>query len=182
MCALAAFVFEMGVLKSVARAGWWHLRIKNPETVGEHSLRVAQLAGVIAAEEGADAARAAYLGIWHDSQETRTGDIPHSARPYLPKADPRRITADQTAALPNAAATTIQEAVAEFEAQATPEARAAHDADKLECLFQAVEYREQGVSRVQDWIDSSLNGLTTSTAEELAQAALMTSPLTWRDR
>jgi putative hydrolase of HD superfamily len=35
------------------------------------------------------------------------------------------ITADQTAALPDAARKTVQEAVAEYQAQQTPEARCA---------------------------------------------------------
>jgi putative hydrolase of HD superfamily len=75
-----------------------------------------------------------------------------------------------------------REAVAEYEAQATPEARCARDADKLECLLQAIEYRAAGNTGVQGWIDSSRNGLTTSTAQRIADAALTTSPLAWRGR
>nr|WP_238176367.1 HD domain-containing protein [Kribbella albertanoniae] len=82
----------MGVLKRLRRAGWWHVGVGDPESVAEHSLRVAQLAALIAAEEGGDPARAAYLGMWHDSQETRIGDIPHSARPYIEAAPNERIT------------------------------------------------------------------------------------------
>ncbi|MFF1819282.1 HD family hydrolase [Kribbella sp. NPDC058245] len=78
-----AFAYELGVLKRLRRAGWWHVSVRDPESVAEHSLRVAQLAALIAAEEGGDPARAAYLGMWHDSQEARIGDIPHSARPYI---------------------------------------------------------------------------------------------------
>lgn len=56
----------------------------------------------------------------------------------------------------------------------------AKDADKLECLVQAVEYRAQGYSLVQDWIDTSLNSLKTASAQALAEAALTMSPLEWR--
>lgn len=83
-----------------AQSGWWHAGVRDPESVAEHSLRVAQLAGLIAAEEGADPARASFLALWHDTQETRTGDLPHPATAYLTKPDPRQITADQTANLP----------------------------------------------------------------------------------
>ena len=83
---VVAFAYEMGVLKRVRRSGWWHAGVRDPESVAEHSLGVAQLAALIAAEEGGDPARAAYLGMWHDSQETRIGDIPHSARPYVEAA------------------------------------------------------------------------------------------------
>lgn len=71
------------------------------------------------------------------------------------------ITADQTASLPDAARKTVQDVVAEYETQQTPEAHCAKDADKLECLIQAVEYKDAGYTRVQGWIDSSRNNLRT---------------------
>lgn len=92
------------------------------------------------------------------------------------------ITADQTAALPEVARKTVQEAVAEYEAQQTHEACCAKDADKLECLIQAIEYRDAGYASVQGWIDSSRSGLRTDTARHIADAALCTSPLAWRGR
>lgn len=180
--AIAGFGYELGILKRIRRSGWWHAGVRDPESVAEHSLRVAQLAGLLAAEEGADPARAAYLAIWHDSQETRTGDLPHTAKPYLTKPDPRQITADQTARLPEAARASVRDAVGEYETAETPEARCARDADKLEMLLQAVEYRETGVHRVDGWIESALAGLTTATARRVAGAALSLSPLAWRER
>lgn len=179
---IAQFAFEMGVLKGVRRAGWWHAGIRDPESVAEHSLRVAQLAALIAAEEGGDPARAALLAIWHDSQETRTGDLPHTARRYVTGPDPQAITADQTAALPDRAGKTVREAVSEYESRGTTEAVCAHDADKLECLIQAVEYQAGGNASVQGWIDSSRRALVTETAKRIADAALEISPLKWRDR
>ncbi|TCO38151.1 putative hydrolase of HD superfamily [Kribbella antiqua] len=179
---VVAFAYEMGVLKRLRRAGWWHVGVRDPESVAEHSLRVAQLAALIASEEGGDPARAAYLGLWHDSQETRIGDIPHSAKPYVDVASNERITEDQTAALPDHAAKSIREAVHEYETAETIEARCAKDADRLECLMQAVEYREAGYQRVDGWIESSLARLQTPFAQRLAKAALHTSPLTWRNR
>jgi putative hydrolase of HD superfamily len=112
---VVAFAYEMGVLKRLRRAGWWHVGVPDPESVAEHSLRVAQLAALIASEEGGDPARAAYLGMWHDSQETRIGDIPHSARPYVEVVSNERITDDQTTVLPDNAAKSIREAVLEYE-------------------------------------------------------------------
>ncbi|MEU4392226.1 HD domain-containing protein [Kribbella sp. NPDC023855] len=179
---VVAFAYEMGVLKRLRRAGWWHAGVRDPESVAEHSLRVAQLAALIATEEGGDPARAAYLGMWHDSQETRIGDIPHSARPYVEVASNERITEDQVAGLPDAAAKSIRDAVAEYESLNTIEARCAKDADRLECLMQAVEYRESGYTRVDGWIESSRAKLQTDFGKRLAEAALTVSPLAWRNR
>ena len=127
-------------------------------------------------------ARAALLAIWHDSQETRTGDLPHTAKGYITSPYPQVITTDQTASLPDAPAKTVREAVSEYEARTTIEAVCAHDADKLECLMQAVEYRAVGNTSVQGWIDSSQRALVTDTAKQVAEAALAMSPLKWRDR
>lgn len=180
---VATFAYEMGVLKRLRRAGWWHVGVRDPESVAEHSLRVSQLAALIAAEEGADPARAAYLGLWHDSQETRIGDIPHTARPYMDtKPDNEKITRDQVALMPDAAARTVLDAVAEFEAQQTAESRCAKDADKLECLIQAIEYGDAGYQHVQEWIDSSRQALTTAFAQRVADAAVSTSSFAWRER
>src|SRR5690606_24428473 len=95
--AIAAFGYEMGILKRLRRAGWWQAGVRDPESVAEHSLRVAQLAAVLAAEENGNPERAAYLALWHDSQETRTGDLPHSARPHVtkPRSGERRVGKDE---------------------------------------------------------------------------------------
>lgn len=180
---MAAFAFELGVLKNLRRTGWSHAGISDAESVAEHSLRVAQLASLIAAEEGADPARAALLAIWHDSQETRTGDVPHTAKPYMAaRIDPEAVTADQVAGLPETAAKTAREAVAEYETQGTAEARCARDADKLECLLQAVEYRDSGHYGMQGWIRSSQAEIRTASATQIADVAVEMSPLSWRNR
>ncbi|BCK66927.1 hypothetical protein Srufu_008800 [Streptomyces libani subsp. rufus] len=56
----------------------------------------------------------------------------------------------------------------------------AHDADKLECLIQAVEYREQGCANVRPWIDSSISKLRTASAQALAAAALHMTSIKWQ--
>jgi putative hydrolases of HD superfamily len=180
--ALAALGYELGILKRMRRAGWWHVGVRDPESVAEHTMRAAQLAALIAVEEGADPVRAAFLALWHDTQETRTGDLPHTVKGYLTKPEPRQITADQTAGLPAGSRELVRAAVDEYETRETPEARCAADADKLEMLLQAVEYRDVGVRRVEGWIDSARKSFTTETARRIAEAATTLSPLAWRDR
>lgn len=179
---LTAFGYELGVLKRIRRAGWWHAGVRDPESVAEHSMRAAQLAALLAAEENANAERAAFLALWHDTQETRTGDLPHTARAYLVKPEPREITDDQTAKIPERARALVRAAVDEFERCESAEARCAQDADALEMLLQAVEYRDIGVHHVDEWIDSARKNLRTETARRVAEAAVALSPLAWRDR
>ncbi|NBE81250.1 HD domain-containing protein [Micromonospora rubida] len=173
------FIFEAGVLKSAARTGWWFAGVKHPETIAEHSPRTALIGMILASMEGADPARVTMLCVLHDTQETRTTDLPHIAKRYLTAAPNTTITADQVADCPPAVTDTITAAVTEYEAGETLEAIVARDADKLECLVQAVEYRHQGIDNVQRWIDSSHAALTTTSAHHLADAALSGQPLAW---
>jgi putative hydrolases of HD superfamily len=168
------------VLKRAKRTGWWFLGHRDPESIAEHSFRVGIVGAVLAAMEGADPSRVALLGLLHDTQETRVTDIPHVGRRYLQATSNEAITADQVAQAPEAVRQVIQAAVDEYEAGETSEAIVANDADKLECLVQAVEYREAGYANVQPWIDSSLASLKTESARRLAEEALNGNTLMWQ--
>ncbi|MFC9794336.1 HD family hydrolase [Streptomyces sp. NPDC057695] len=176
----AGFIFEMGVLKNAKRTGWWFTGNNNPESIAEHSFRVGVIGAVLAMMEGVDPAKVALMCLFHDTQETRIGDIPHIGRRYVDAATNQTVTADQVSAAHPAVKAGVQRVVEEYEANDTPEAIVAKDADKLECLVQAVEYRAQGNTLVQDWIETSLNSLKTPSAQALAEAALTMSPLEWR--
>jgi putative hydrolase of HD superfamily len=179
---LTGFVYEIGLLKRYKRTGWLIAGVSDPESIADHSFRAATLAGIIAAMEGADPERAALLSLFHDSQETRLTDIPYLAKWYVKRAPNEEVTADQTRGLPAPVAEMISRTVAEYEQKTSQEARCARDADKLECLIQAIEYREHGNENVQPWIDSSLAALQTTSAKNLAAEALNTRSLDWLDR
>ncbi|TLS46286.1 HD domain-containing protein [Streptomyces montanus] len=177
--AVARFLYEAGTLKQAKRTGWWMAGVRDPESVAEHSWRTAVIATIIAKLEGADPAQAAFLAVWHDSQETRTGDVNYLGKKYATEADPQAVTADQVAGMPGILASAVRELVAEYEAKESAEAICARDADKLECMIQGVEYKAQGYENAQRWIDNSRGRLTTKTANELADAILETGSLDW---
>ncbi|MFI6371211.1 HD family hydrolase [Streptomyces sp. NPDC050546] len=176
---VARFLYEAGTLKHSKRTGWWMAGVRDPESVAEHSWRTSLIASVIAKLEGADPARAAFLAVWHDAQETRTGDVNHLAKKYAGEADPQDVTTDQVKGMPEVLAITVRELIGEYEARETPEAICARDADKLECMLQGIEYKAQGYELAQRWIDNSRNRLTTKTANELADQLLEMDPLDW---
>jgi len=175
----AGYLLELGLLKRARRSGWWIAGIRDPESIAEHSWRTSVTGMVIASLEGADPARTAMLCALHDTPETRIGDIPKIGRRYLTAATPEAVTRDQTADCPEPVAQTIRDAIDEFEAGETLEAVCAHDADKLECLIQAVEYGHQGVTTIGRWINSSLAALKTDSARAIAQDVLNSNPLNW---
>ncbi|MEV5412287.1 HD domain-containing protein [Thermopolyspora sp. NPDC052614] len=182
MAGLAGLLYEFGLLKRYKRTGWLVAGVSSPESVAEHSFRAAVIAGVLAVLEGADPERAAFMSLFHDTQETRITDIPYIGKRYLKAAPNTRVTADQVRDVPEAVAGVIRDAVGEYEDRTTLEAVCARDADKLECLIQAVEYREQGHQNMQPWIDSSLAALTTASAKRLADDVLATGSLEWVSR
>ncbi|MFI1205694.1 HD family hydrolase [Streptomyces sp. NPDC020883] len=176
----AGYLLEMGMLKRAKRSGWWIAGVKDPESIAEHSFRVGVIGAVLAMMEGADPAKVALMCLFHDTQETRVGDIPHIGRRYLDAATNEKVTADQVSAAHPAVTAGVQRVVDEYENGDSLEVVVAHDADKLECLVQAVEYREQGYSNVQNWIDTSLASLKTASAQALAEAALNMSSIEWQ--
>lgn len=176
---VARLLYEAGTLKQARRTGWWMAGVRDPESVAEHAWRISLIASVIATLEGADPARAAFLAVWHDSQETRTGDVNHIAKKYAGKADPQAVTADRVAGMPKVLADRIRDLIAEYEAHESPEAICARDADKLECVLQGIEYRSQGYELAQRWIDNSRGRLVTATAKALADQLLAMDPLDW---
>ncbi|MEV0197504.1 HD domain-containing protein [Nonomuraea sp. NPDC050691] len=182
MTGLTGLLYEMGLLKRYKRTGWLVAGVRDPESIADHSFRTAVIAGVIAALEGGDPQRAAFMSLFHDSQETRITDIPYVAKRYVTAPANEDVTADQTRDVPEAVAAMLRDAIAEYEEKVSLEAVCARDADKLECLLQAVEYREQGNQNVQPWIDSSLAALKTATAKRLADEALRTNTLDWLTR
>ncbi|SFD56007.1 HD domain-containing protein [Streptomyces aidingensis] len=176
----AGFLREMGMLKRAKRSGWWIAGVKDPESIAEHSFRVGVIGAVLAMMEGADPAQVALMCLFHDTQETRVGDIPHIGRRYLTAASNEEVTRDQLADAHPDVAAGVQRVVDEYENGHGLEVTVAHDADKLECLLQAVEYREQGHQNVQNWIDTSKNSLKTASAQALAEAALTMTSVEWQ--
>ena len=179
MTATTRFLYELGLLKRYPRTGWLQLGVRIPESVADHSFRASVVATVLASAEGADPQRAAFLALWHDSQETRTTDLPHLAQRYVTSVPHDQITEDQVRPLPPALGRLIRAAVQEYEAGETPEARCARDADKLEMLLQAREYEAQGHRDVRPFIDSALSRLHTTTGRKLAEEALAEPPHGW---
>ncbi|GAB3488877.1 HD domain-containing protein [Nocardiopsis coralliicola] len=176
----AHLLFEAGTLKVQRRTGWWMGGVRDPESVAEHSWRTSLIASVVASMEGADPARTALLAVWHDTGETRSGDVNHLAKKYAAvEADPRDIVEDQTEGAADAVAELARSVIGEYEDQESAEARCAKDADKIECMLQGIEYRAQGYASAQRWIDNSRARVKTASGQALADALLEQEPVDW---
>lgn len=174
-----AFLHEIGFLKKVPRAGWFIAGVDRPESVAEHSFRVAVVGIMLATMQGADAGRTALLCLLHDSPETRIGDVPSVGRAYVHTVKAEAVSNHQTAAMPDALSSIFQGLVQEYEAGETTEAQLAHDADKIEMLLQAREYESHGQYNTEPWQNSALAGVRTDAAKVLANATKGTDPDNW---
>jgi putative hydrolase of HD superfamily len=127
----------------------------------------------IAGEEGADPYRAASLGLFHDLPEARIGDAHAVVKRYWKNLseDEARARDEQNACLPEGRSRSlIEELGSEWSAGRTAEARAARDADYLECAIQALEYFWQEKSVAREWVDSNVRRLKTRTGKRLGKA------------
>lgn len=176
---LVGYLHEAGHLKRTRRAGWWIAGVRDPESVAEHSFRTGIIAYVLAVMEGANPDRAAALALFHDMTETRIGDIASTGRAHVRIASPQDVTKAQLADLPSQVADPIADLVAEFDAKETVEARCAKDADKIECLLQAKEYKAQGYTLVDPWADTMVGAVRTESGKKLAQAAIKSPVESW---
>lgn len=179
MAQLASFCHEVGHLKMSPRTGWFFAGIQHPESVAEHSHRVSIIGTALALMAGADPARTSALCAAHDLPETRTSDIPSVGKHYLEKMPDVKVIHDQVAGLPVRVQEYFVNLVEEYAAQETIEARVARDADKLECLAQAIEYVDRGHPQAQEWVAGSIASIVTSEGRRLADALVREKASSW---
>jgi putative hydrolase of HD superfamily len=179
----ARFLYEVGMLKRLARAGWALLGVPQPESVADHSHRTAVIGYTLACLEGHDPEHTAALCLFHDLTEARIGDRHALAKAHEdgPPSDERAWSA-LCDGLPDPLRSRLAELRAEYLAGSTREARLAHDADRLECLLQAREYAAQGVTGTDSFIATASAGLSTDAARDLARSCLETAPEQWWQR
>lgn len=129
-----------GDLKRVTRAGWVRVGVPQPESVADHSYRVALLAILFGPRLGLDVERMTRLALLHDLAEARVGDLtPADEIGAAEKhARERAAFADIVAGLPEGPV--LDDLWREYETGVSPEARAVRQLDKIELALQTLEY------------------------------------------
>lgn len=177
---IADFIFELSVLKRLPRSGSFIAGVTNPDTVGEHVFRAAEIAFILAELEGADGERAAFLTLVHDNGEARINDHHRIMNRYFDAGDAEaRAFVDQTKRLPEKIGNKFRSAFAEFEARETLEAKCAKDADLLELAFQCKEFVERGYAGKQAWLDAIEHEFLTGSAKAIFAALVEKSADDW---
>ncbi len=137
------FIAEAGKLKRLQRTGWVESGVPDPESVADHSFRVALIALILAEEKELDALKTVRMALIHDLAEAEIGDLTPAqkeASPEAAKQAEEEAMEQLIAKLPKSIRGDYGAAWREFYESATPESRLVRDADKLEMIIQASEY------------------------------------------
>lgn len=177
---IAKYLYELGVLKRVPRSGWFIAGIKNPESVAEHIFRVAMIGYILALHENADPAKVVMICLTHDLPETRILDLHLLSQRYINKKEEYEKCAleEQVMNLPEELQQSILNWHQEYTNNDSKEGIIAKDADSLEMLLQAQEYKSQGYL-VEEWIVNAINNISTPTAKAIADAIIQLPPNSW---
>jgi len=197
---LLAFLRLVGKLKQLRRKGWIDRGVREPESVADHSFRLALLAWLIGQSVGgADPARMALLALVHDMPEALAGDRtpfddalaagadrtalfrqppPRDAAATAAKSHAERAALhEMTAVLPPSLAEALQSLWEEYETGATLEAQLVRQLDKLETALQALEYHETQPELV---IDSFVLGLDDAVVHPALRDIAAALQATWK--
>ncbi|NJD98203.1 HD family hydrolase [Thermococcus sp. LS1] len=148
--------FEAGNLKKLPRTGWLLRGVSNPESIADHSYRVALITLFLAdslREKGIeiDVERALKIAILHDLAEARITDIPLTAQYYLDKEKAEKKAAMEMFIKAGPLAKEYFRFWREYEEGLSLEGRLVKFADKLEMLIQALEYERAGFKNLDEF-------------------------------
>jgi putative hydrolase of HD superfamily len=129
-----------GKLKRLPRTGWVRNAVNDPESVADHSMRVAFLAMTICPPE-VNQSKAVQMALIHDLAESTVGDItPLEAVTVEDKLGREKAAwREVSRSLSN---DTMEQLWLEMEGGETLEAKFVYQLDKLEMLIQAEEYEK----------------------------------------
>lgn len=146
---------QISNLKQTMRKGWLRHGIEQPESVADHSYRMAVMGLLLAPQLGVDTDRLVQLLLVHDLAESDpdVGDItPFDGITREEKARREREVMEKLCAkLPNGER--ILALWNEYEDRKTPEAEVAHQIDNLEMALQAKEYERATGKTLSEFVE-----------------------------
>ena len=176
MSRISDLLFQARMLKAIPRSGFGFLGAGR-ESVADHSFCTAFIAFVMSRmEPGLDALRLICMALVHDLTEAKIGDLNSVQKQYV-TADESKALADTVSDLPFG--DFLAKLIDEYEANQTPEARLAHDADQLALIIDLKALSDLGYQSPSKWLPPVMRRLTTETGKRLAADILETEWDQW---
>ena len=137
---LLNFAITSGKLKKLKRSGWVRHKIKDSESVADHSFRTAILAFILAKDFSLNREKVICMSLIHDLAESEIGDI--TPNDNVSNEEKHRMEAKAMrkicSSIPNG--NEIISLFEEFEEGETAEAKFVKIVDKFEMMIQSYEY------------------------------------------
>ncbi|WP_457751388.1 HD domain-containing protein [Thermococcus sp.] len=148
-------LLELGNLKRLPRTGWLLRGVPYPESIADHSYRVALITLFLADELKAkgvevNTEKALKIALLHDVGEVRTTDIPKTAQYYLDKGRAEK-KAVMELLLTGPRPREYFKLWRDYEEGTSLEGRLVKFADRLEMLIQAYEYEKAGFQDLDEF-------------------------------
>jgi len=133
-------------LKWVKRRGWiTKVKVKQPESVADHSYLTALMCMVIADKKGLNSSKAVKMALFHDLAESITGDhMPNDLAKEMKKTKEAEAMKRILNKLPLKLRSDYHKLWKEYTSMSSKEAVLVHQLDKLEMAIQARDYRKKG--------------------------------------
>ncbi|MCD8554885.1 HD domain-containing protein [Seleniivibrio sp.] len=164
----ATFFYELGILQTMKRSGQDYLG-SGTQSIADHIFRTAMIGFTMAKMVPCDADKVLKMCMFHDLEESRTGDLNYLQQNYVNSDDEKALN-HVVKGLP------IEEEVStcidEYAAQQSLEALIAKDADTLELIFFLKEQLDKGNKQAENWIKASSQRLKTDIGKEIMQSCL----------
>ncbi len=173
---LLKFLYEVNQAKIIKHCGYWVAKVKDPESVAEHSYSAAVIALILAKlEKKSNPEDYAVAALFHDLHETRLLDRHKISTRYLktPREVEEQVKRDQSTLLPKSVNKELYDKFKNLDYAILK------DADYLEMALQAREYYDTGYKGAWDWIIRVEKVLKTKTARALLKKIKTTDSNVW---
>lgn len=146
------FIKLMGRLKKIKRSGWIRkVNIKEPESVADHTFRTSILCMIIGDMKKLDTLKMIRMALIHDACESITGDLMHYEMSEKEESKKKQLEDKAMiqilSLLPDDIKKNYSEIWKDFQDEKSKEAELVREMDKLEMVFQALEYEEEGYDK-----------------------------------
>ncbi|AHF80101.1 HD domain-containing protein [Thermococcus paralvinellae] len=147
---------EVGRLKRLPRMGWLLRGVSNPESVADHSFRVAFITLLLADElrrkgVNIDVEKALKIALLHDLGESKITDLPLDAQRYIDKKKAEKKAVMDLLLEVEDRGLEYFKLFEEYEEESSLEGRLVKFADKLEMVLQAYEYEKAGFRSLEEF-------------------------------
>jgi 5'-deoxynucleotidase YfbR-like HD superfamily hydrolase len=156
------FLYLIGKSKRILRSGWVREKVRDPESVAEHSFRLSVMAMVFADQLGLDKERLIKMALVHDLAEIITGDLVWSRGAIIDikkraeKEEREKREIEKIFAMIGQQ-DEYRKLYSDMTERVSSEARIFWQLDKLEMAIQAFEYEvEQGKKLDEFFVNADL--------------------------